>query len=200
MSGSWMISPNKIELKHTHIQFSCRGSNQKRIHLAYVDPRRFGKMRFLNPDNLEAHLKKIGVDVSSSDFNLRYLRNTFSKFPNKKIKPFLLDQKYFAGVGNYIACEICAFARILPDRVCSSFTDHEVKAILKATKSILNKSIKSNGLTFSGGYVDAFGNKGMGVQNLVVFHQKFCGLCKKTEVKKIELAQRGTFYCPSCQK
>ncbi|WP_443135159.1 zinc finger domain-containing protein [Halobacteriovorax sp. GB3] len=36
--------------------------------------------------------------------------------------------------------------------------------------------------------------------NLVVFYQKTCGLCHKSEVKKITLAGRGTYYCPSCQR
>ena len=75
-----------------------------------------------------------------------------------------------------------------------------MRRIILATKSVLEGSIKSNGMTFSGGYADTKGEKGEGVQNLVVFYQKVCGLCKTNTIKKIVLAQRGTYYCPHCQK
>jgi len=60
--------------------------------------------------------------------------------------------------------------------------------------------LASGGTTFQGGYRDSSGEKGLGVQHLVVFYQKTCQLCRKSEVKKIILAQRGTYYCPKCQK
>ena len=125
---------------------------------------------------------------------------SLKKFPNRQLKPFLLDQKYFAGSGNYIACEICAQAGIRPTRKCAKITKAEALKIKKATDSVINSSIENKGQSFSGGYRDATGEVDQGVQNLVVFYQKICGLCKKTEVKKIELKGRGTYFCPSCQR
>lgn len=197
MSGSWRISkePLSSDIKHVHLVFHGYGKT-----LSYVDPRRFGNLYFLDKSKAKEHLSRLGVDVSSHNFTVDYLLNLFRRFPAKQLKPFLLDQKYFAGVGNYIACEICARARVRPTRKCGKITKNEAQQLLSATHSILSKSIKSNGMTFSGGYQDAFGNKGEGVKNLVVFYQKICGICEKTPVKKIVLQGRGTYYCPSCQK
>jgi formamidopyrimidine-DNA glycosylase len=55
------------------------------------------------------------------------------------------------------------------------------------------------GVAFGGGYQDAHGEKGQGVQSLVVFYQKKCQLCQNSDVIKITLGQRGTYYCPQCQ-
>ena len=199
MSGSWRISSKKIFEKHTHLNMKAK-HNGKTFFLAYVDPRRFGKMRFFNEKNAGEFFDKLGVDVSSKDFSADYIYSTFQVHPKKIIKSFLLEQKYFAGIGNYMASEILALSRILPTRECKTISKEEACKIKKSTKKVIEGSLKKQGLTFSGGYVDAHGEKGKALQNLVVFHQKICGMCKKADVIKTIIGGRGTFFCPKCQK
>jgi formamidopyrimidine-DNA glycosylase len=197
MSGSWRINPDPLP-PHSHIRLIGEGKKGVR-ELTYVDPRRFGNMHFLAGDDAVVYCNRLGVDIAGSEFTAEYIYSTLKKYPERKLKVFLLDQAYFAGVGNYIACEICALAGIRPTRKAGKVTKAEAKKIKKATGDVLGGQIKAGGLTFSGGYSDAFGDKGEGVSNLVVFNQKECQLCGG-EVKKIVLAQRGTYYCPRCQK
>lgn len=199
MSGGWRYSKSKIDVKHTHIQFKGI-SNGTTLYFAYVDPRRFGRIFYYNQKHFDEYMLDRGIDISTDNFNLKYLINLKKNKPNKILKPFLLDQHYFAGVGNYIASEICARAGLLPTRTMSSLSNNDLKKILNATQSILNDTIKNGGTTFSGGYADANGDKGLGVQNLVVFYQKICGMCKKPDIIKITQQARGTYYCPHCQK
>jgi len=200
MSGSWRISKTKIEEKHTHVQYEVQGKKGNRFFLGYVDPRRFGNMYYVFESEAQKHFNQLGVDIASAEFTTDYIYKVLKDHPSKVLKPFLLDQKYFAGCGNYIASEICARAGIRPTRRCGKITRAEAEKIRIATDSVLTGSIENNGMTFSGGYSDTKGEKGEGVQNLVVFYQETCGLCQTTKVKKITLAQRGTYYCPSCQK
>jgi formamidopyrimidine-DNA glycosylase len=201
MSGGWRISNHPLNESHVHLQWKMKSlKDQKTVFLSYQDPRRFGSLGFLTFQ--EAHLKiqSLGVDVSSEHFNLDYLQSIFKKHPEKAIKPFLLDQKYFAGIGNYMANEICARAGIRPTRKIKKIKKEELQKIFEASKKVLDLSQKSGGLTFLGGYKDIYGSKGQGLAHLVVFHQKICQICKKTPVKKSNLGNRATFYCPSCQK
>jgi formamidopyrimidine-DNA glycosylase len=198
MSGGWRCSPFKIKEKHTHLQWTIRHATGH-SYLAYVDPRRFGKMYWLREKTLDLQLGKMGPDVSTSDFDQHYLFSIFQKYPHKKIKPFLLDQKYFAGIGNYMACEICALSSIHPERTCGKISKKECLLLKTATKKVIQGSLKYQGLTFSGGYRDTTGGKGKALNNLVVFHQKICGMCKKTDVTKIILNGRGTYFCSACQ-
>ena len=200
MSGSWRISSSKIKEKHTHIQFETIGKNKKKIYLAYVDPRRFGHLYYYWEPEAQSFMGELGVDIGSEEFTGDYVYQTLKKFPLKVLKPFLLDQKYFAGCGNYIASEICARAGIRPTRRCGKVTRKDAEKIADVTKIVLDQSLASNGMTFSGGYSDTSGDIGEGVKNLVVFYQDLCGLCGKTPVKKIVLQTRGTYYCPKCQK
>ena len=199
MSGSWRISDTFIEVKHTHVQIEGT-HNGKKVFLGYVDPRRFGNIHFLNIENETEWLKRLGPDVSSPDYTWEYIWSLVKKKPLKVLKPLMLEQNIFAGIGNYMASEICARAGIRPTRRMGKLTKADCKKLISATSSVLDDTITNGGTTFSGGYADAYGDKGEGVKNLVVFYQKVCGLCKETEVKKITLAGRGTYYCPKCQK
>jgi len=157
-------------------------------------------MHFLTFDQSKEWLTRLGADVSSSDFTANYIYKRCQRYPNKKIKAYLLEQNHFAGVGNYMASEICARAKVLPDRTAGSISKKEAKLLFESTKTLLNNTLESGGTTFSGGYQDAFGDAGEGVKNLVVFYQDTCRMCHKTKVIKTTLLGRGTYHCPRCQK
>lgn len=195
MTGTWLISKTKIIEKHTHVQLkSDKG------YLAYVDPRRFGHMYLFDAQKAQEKLNELGIDLLDKEFTLEYFTTSLNKYPERKIKVSLLDQRLFAGTGNYIANEICAHGRVRPGRKIKSLTRKEIQLLYDGIFKVLNPTINSGGTTFAGGYRDTSGEKGQGVNHLVVFYQKICQLCKKTPVKKIILAQRGTYYCPNCQR
>ncbi|TDJ04479.1 MAG: Fpg/Nei family DNA glycosylase [Deltaproteobacteria bacterium] len=194
MTGGWIISKESLDEKHKHVEFICDD-----IYLSYVDPRRFGFIHYMDESGKENFLTRLGPDPFSKDFNAEYIYSVLKKYPNRQLKPFLLDQKYFAGIGNYLASEICALAGVRPTRRAGKVTKKEAGKLKEATDAILNKSIKANGATFWGGYRDTSGEKGDGLNHLVVFFQRDCGMCGGV-VKKIILGGRGTFYCPKCQK
>lgn len=197
MTGTWLISRNKIEEKHTHFQlYSC---NEKG-YLAYVDPRRFGHMYLLDEQCAKVKLKELGVDLLDKSFTLEYFSQALMKYPNRFIKATLLDQSLFAGTGNYIANEICAYGSVLPHRRVNTLSKIEIENLYKGVFKVINPTIKSGGTTFAGGYRDTSGDKGSGVHHLVVFYQKICQICKKEKIIKTQLAARGTYHCPSCQK
>lgn len=194
MTGTWLIGETIKSGKHTHLTLK----NDK-FTLAYDDPRRFGHMYYFTAKEASAKLATLGMDLADPELDEKYIEQAIKRYPNRMLKVHLLDQKLFAGSGNYIASEICARAKILPTRKCKDVSKSEYKKILNAIKVVLDGSIASGGTTFQS-YRDSTGEKGKGVYHLVVYNQKICQMCKKTPVKKIILAQRGTYFCPYCQK
>lgn len=195
MTGTWLVGESIKTTKHTHL--TLKGKHHT---LAYDDPRRFGKLFYFSADEASRKLAELGMDLADPALNLKYITEVVRRFPDRALKVTLLDQKLFAGSGNYIANEICARAGIRPTRKCSKVKKEEFPKLLKAIHQVIAPAIASGGTTFQGGYRDSSGEKGLGVQHLVVFYQKVCQVCKVTPVKKIILAQRGTYYCPKCQK
>ena len=195
MTGTWLISKNKVTEKHTHLQFKSDDG-----YLAYVDPRRFGHMYLYNEDQSQKKLAELGIDLLDIDFTLEYFKESLLRYPNRHLKVTLLDQSLFAGTGNYIASEICAHGGVRPERLVKDLKKSEFKKLYDGVFKVINPTVASGGAAFAGGYRDATGEKGAGVQHLVVFYQKECQLCHKTKVIKIVLGQRGTYFCPRCQK
>ncbi len=195
MTGTWLVGETIKSGKHTHLTLKSKTHT-----LAYDDPRRFGHMYFFNAVEAQRKLDELGMDLADPELDLAYLTKAIKKYPDRALKVHLLDQKLFAGSGNYIANEICARARIRPTRKCGKVKVDEFSKILIAIHEVIGPALKSGGTTFQGGYRDSTGERGEGVQHLVVFYQKVCQICKKTPVKKIILAQRGTYYCPQCQR
>lgn len=199
MTGSWRISHTPLKEKHNHLEI--KGIHkEKEVYLSYVDPRRFGHMYLYDQNQSKEKLNELGVDLKSRQFTADYLYQTTQKYPNRLIKVHLLDQKLFAGTGNYIASEVCARAGILPHRKNETISLSDCKRLHKATDIVITGATKTGGTTFQGGYADTTGSKGNGVGHLVVFYQKTCQLCKKIRVVKTYLNKRGTYHCPSCQK
>lgn len=207
MSGTWIRSKRPLQEKHAHIILTDNTKNtddESFNTLTYVDPRRFGHFYVLNEENFKARMNLLPVDISSSDFDESMIALQFFKAPQKMLKPYLLDQAAFPGVGNYMASEICARSGILPSRLCGDITDIEITKIKQAMNTVINGAVDTKGTTFSGGYRDADGNKGEGVKHLVVFYQAHCQMCLEkgivTEVIKTVMNTRGTYHCPVCQK
>ena len=199
MSGAWLLSDSRITEKHTHLQFEGECLAGMR-HLAYVDPRRFGHMYLYSAGQAANKLHQLGHDLLSPQFTLKYFTGALLKYPQRRIKVTLLDQSLFAGTGNYIANEICAHGGVLPHRLVATLNRAEIKRLYLAVDKVLTPTIGHGGTAFGGGYRDASGERGTGVQHLVVFYQATCQLCRRTPVIKTILAQRGTYHCPRCQR
>jgi formamidopyrimidine-DNA glycosylase len=112
----------------------------------------------------------------------------------------LLDQEFVAGVGNIYADEALFRAGITPTRKVKNLKAAEKLPLLKAVQDVLRKGIKYQGTTFSD-YRKPDGGKGDNYERLMVYGRgglpcRTCG----TTLRKTVVAQRGTVYCPQCQK
>jgi formamidopyrimidine-DNA glycosylase len=162
----------------------------------YCDSRMFGKTRIL--DNLEM-LQNIGPEPLGGGLGREGFFNMLRKH-KVKIKILLLNQAFLAGLGNIYACEALYYAGIHPKRKSDKITRRESDKLLEGIKKILSQSVKQGGSSVDR-YVNASGEKGRMQNHLKVYGRE--GLpCERCggKVKKINLGQRGTYYCPRCQK
>jgi len=200
MTGTWRYSTSPLKEKHGHLELKIKKNDQSIYYLTYVDPRRFGHMYFYDKEKAFAKLDELGIDLKDKKFTLDYFTSSLIRYPNRFIKVTLLDQKLFAGTGNYIASEICAHAGVLPQRRVSSLSRNEIKKLYLSVDKVLGPALETGGTTFQGGYQDSNGDKGKGVSGLIVFYQKICQKCLNNKVTKIILGSRGTYYCSNCQR
>lgn len=168
--------------------------------LFFNDMRKFGWMRLVDQKQLHDITDKYGVEPLIKDFTLERLKEILKRYPNRKIKHLLGDQSLIAGLGNIYLDESCWCAKIKPTRIVSSLKPKEIKALFNCIPKILKLAIFKNGTSFSD-YVQLDGKQGRMVKWLKVYNKagQKCSRCKSV-IKKIKLNQRGTHFCPNCQK
>ena len=201
MSGQIKIRNEKeILLKHDHVRITIESANKIFYYIVYNDPRRFGYIDLLNKNEIKKHflLKNLGVDPFSKKFTKEYLSNIF-KNRSKNIKNSLIDQNIIAGIGNIYASEILFQAKINPFRNVNALIDEDLKSIIRATKSILKKSITLGGTTIKD-HTQPNGKLGYFKQKLQVYGKKNekCSICNKILLIAY-ISKRSTYYCNQCQ-
>jgi formamidopyrimidine-DNA glycosylase len=178
-----------------HERIAMRFRNGGR--LAFGDARKFGRVRLHEGDARGA--LGVGVDALSSDLDASAFAALLVR-RTTPIKVLLLDQRRLAGVGNIYACEALFRAGIRPKRRAGRLTARQRDRLLKALRAVLQKAIKLRGSSVDD-YVDAEGLPGSFQKLLSVYGRAGlpCRRCR-TPIKRIVLAQRGTFFCPACQQ
>ena len=117
------------------------------------------------------------------------------------IKSKLLDQSFIAGLGNIYVDESLWLAKIHPEKKSDTISGIKIRRLSDAIPMILKKAIEHNGTTIIN---FSFGNDSIGSykEKLNVFGKtgEVCIRCKKSKIVKIFVSQRGTHFCPRCQK
>lgn len=199
MTGKFFIEKDDDVVPHSHERVRLILSD-KRI-LRYEDQRKFGKWNLVSsPEQL---YDKIGLEPLSKEFTLKAFKNLLQN-SKRQIKPFLLDQKYIAGLGNIYVDEALWEAKIHPLRITQTLTDKEITLLHKSVIIVLKKGIENTGTTLGSlrsNYFSVSGRRGGNQHALNVFRREGlpCSRCE-TIIKKIVVGQRGTHFCPSCQK
>jgi formamidopyrimidine-DNA glycosylase len=197
MSGRVLYNaPPGVRTKHTHAVFQFSDSTE----LEYRDHRRFGLLAAYEVRRLGQvpEIRLLGKDPLSRDFDADYLWPLLQK-SQQEIKPFLLDQRKVAGLGNIYACESLFLAQIKPTRRCFTFTSEHTTRLIGAIRKVLRVAIRNRGTSFSD-FMDSDGKPGENQSSLMVFQRegKECFRCG-AQIKRMRQGNRSSFYCSRCQ-
>lgn len=183
---------NEACAAHTHIEFPLDTGNI----LCFRDPRRFGRI-WLIGENEASPLEGLGpdaLDIPEKVFISSLLQR------NRRIKPLLLDQTVIAGMGNIYADESLFRARIHPETQSSLLKKKKLSALWKHSQEVLHEAIDRGGSSISD-FVSPGGVIGTYQEEHGVYGREGlpCSCCGAI-IQRIVVGQRGTHFCPRCQK
>ena len=185
--------------KHDRVIFNL-SKNRK---LIYNDVRKFGFIKFVQKKNVNQnlHLKNLGPEPLEKNFNFSYFKQYIIN-KNRTIKDILMDQKFISGLGNIYVNETLFYSGIKPTKKVKNLSESEIRKIIKFTKKILSKAITLGGSSIKNFSSDN-GKKGSFQQYFSVYGKKGDKCSKKScdsNIIKIVISNRATFYCDKCQK
>ena len=211
MTGKFFIEKKKhlkrlsfyhnLDRNYSHDHLVITFNNKSKLF--YNDVRRFGFIKVYKKNELNKclHLKYLGPEPLSINFNFKYLFEQLKK-KSLKIKDFLMNQKVVSGLGNIYVNEILFLSKILPYRKSSSLKSFEISKIISNTKQILKKSIR-----FGGSSIRDFKNmqgKSGKFQEEFKIYGKIDQNCSNVNcngiIKLVKISNRATYYCNQCQK
>jgi formamidopyrimidine-DNA glycosylase len=193
MTGGLCLAPRGAPRdKHIHVCLSLDNGNE----LRFRDPRKFGRMWLV--DDPRPVIGKLGpepLEISLREFHARICAHRGA------LKPLLLDQTFLAGIGNIYADESLWYARLHPLRRVESLTRAERARLYRAIRRVLTRAIAVGGTSIDVMYRRINGMSGGFTESLRAFDQEKrpCRRCG-TPIQKIVVGQRGTHFCPTCQR
>lgn len=163
--------------------------------LLYDDVRQFGRLEYFK--ELPISIADVGPDalkVSFADFYARLKQHRTA------VKSLLLNQSFISGVGNIYADEALFASRLHPRAKSDRISKSRAELLHRNLVEILHLAIQHRGSSISD-YVDALGDRGAYQQLHNVYGRETepCPRCQ-TPIRRIVLGQRGTHYCPRCQR
>ncbi|MBI2040418.1 bifunctional DNA-formamidopyrimidine glycosylase/DNA-(apurinic or apyrimidinic site) lyase [Candidatus Microgenomates bacterium] len=188
----------KMPNAHTRVIFSF----SDRSKLYFNDQRKFGWIRVSDKiqDTSNKLFEKLGPEPLEKEFTWQILKNNLLNHKSQPVKVAIMDQSVVSGVGNIYSNEACFNASLDPRKKVNQLTDKEFKSLHRGVQKALRDGIRHGGSTRAH-FRDPEGHKGYFLDYAYVYglDNHPCKVCK-TEIKKIQLAGRGTYYCQHCQK
>ncbi len=163
----------------------------------FSDLRQFGWYRLMPTDHVAAAIDAFAFGPEGTGQDAITDAQLFAALQRRTIpiKQAILDQSVVAGVGNIYADEALFRARIHPQQPANTLSKPIVKRLREAIVWALDMGIAQGGAKIihqraypTDGFPAIHGREG-----------EPCLGCSGT-VKKIVVATRGTYFCPSCQR
>lgn len=196
MSGSLrVVTDGRPARKHDHVELAFANG----ARLRFSDPRRFGSVHLTRRPESHRLLAGLGPEPLSEAFDGAHL-HALGRRRNAPVKHFLMDGRVVAGVGNIYACEALHAAGIHPLRAAGRVSRQRYDRLADAVKAVLAMAIEAGGTTLRD-FVNVDGEPGYFSLRLNVYGQEglSCRYCN-TPIRRITQGQRGTWYCPGCQR
>lgn len=196
MSGNLTVHGPADEAR-SHVHLVLLLDDGQRIF--FDDERKFGRVRLLDPAGLAALDAAHGPEPLDERFTVAELARLLAG-RRTKIKPLLLDQSLIAGMGNIYASEALWLARIDPLMPAAAVDAAGAEALHAAIRAVLEQAIAHEGSSLRN-YRNSYGQRGQNQEHFLVYDREGapCQRCQ-TPIERIVLAQRSTFYCPTCQR
>jgi formamidopyrimidine-DNA glycosylase len=181
---------------HTHLVVRLEDDRE----LRFVDPRRFGGVRFASLDALWATppLSELGPEPLDSGFDGASLAARVGR-SRRTVRSALLDQTVVAGIGNIYALEAAFLAGVDPRARCHRLRPTAWARLAAALVEVLREGIAHGGTT-SQDFRGADGAMGRHQDALWVYGRggETCQRCGST-LEAVSFEGRGGVRCPGCQ-
>ena len=162
----------------------------------------FGHIHLIKPGKAQNHpqIGTLGVEPLSDDFTMNKLESMLEG-KRGRIKSYLVDQRFIAGIGNVCVQDILWHAELHPTRKTNTLNSDDIKKLHHAIQHVLREGIRWGP---GPGEQDVWGNRGQwgkhaGWPQIAYRTEKPCPTCQ-TLVEELRVGSTTSYICSKCQK
>jgi formamidopyrimidine-DNA glycosylase len=196
MTGNLLLDDSSTMPRHLRAVIRLEGGGR----LLFTDARRFGQAVILDGDGLDDYFAaRLGVEPLSEALTAEELCR-LAAGRRAPLKSFLLNQSGIAGIGNIYADEALHRAALHPLSPAGSMKPEDCERLREGIVATLEAGLRSGGASVDD-YLDARGERGA-MQDEFLVHTREGEPCPRcgAEIRRIVVAGRSTYFCPSCQR
>ena len=150
-------------------------------------------------------IKKLGKDVLNPETTVKHIIDKLVSpaYCNRQIGGFLTEQSFFAGLGNYLRCDILFVAGVHPARKPNQLTKNQLNKLAKEIIRIPRQSYQTESITNDLKAVQKLITQGSSLEDarFWVFHREGlpCYRCSTKIIKK-NTGGQPCYICEKCQQ
>jgi formamidopyrimidine-DNA glycosylase len=187
MTGELTVKPQPFDAgKHDHLVLHLRDRA-----LVFNDPRQFGRVQFHTGKSLPSTWSTLPPQPMDAAFNVKRVTGVLQRHARQPLKALLLDQRYFPGIGNWMADEALWQARLHPNIAAGSLAPKPITTLHRCLRQISKVALETVGSDWNDP-----------PRHWLFRHRwKSGGSCPRcgTPLKRAELRGRTACWCPKCQ-
>jgi formamidopyrimidine-DNA glycosylase len=195
MTGNLILGDPGEDVRYLRAVIRLEGG----ASLLFTDARRFGTAVVLDDDDLEEYMApRAGIEPLSERLTAEQI-GALAEGRRAPLKSFLLVQSGIAGIGNIYADEALWRAQLHPLSPAGSMRPEHWERLRKGIVDTLEAGLANGGASIDD-YRDARGEEGT-MQDEFLVHTREGLPCLRcgTEVRRIVVGGRSTYFCPGCQ-
>lgn len=187
MEGDLRVEPAEFELrKHDYLVLG-----QDRQSLVFHDTRLFGRIHFFHGEGVPAWWAKLPPSIFSEAFTRDAVADFLARRKRTALKPLLLMQERFPGVGNWMADEILWRAGLHPARLAGELKPGEITRFHATVVDVCRLAVETIDADWR--YPDDW---------LFTHRWEKGGACPRcgADLERATIGGRTTAWCPKCQR
>lgn len=180
-------SPGHTPEKHDHLVLYTRTHA-----LVFQDPRLFGRVRFARSPQPPGWWSSLPTQVLSREFSVPGLKKILTQRRRTPLKPLLLLQEFFPGIGNWMADEILWQTRLDPRTRAGDLPEAAVAKFHAKIRKVAREAVRIIGRDWSDP-----------PRSWLFLHRwedgGACPRCRSRLMRR-PVGGRTTCWCPVCQQ
>ncbi len=188
MTGDLSTKPQPHEpARHEHLVLHTRT-----VALVFSDPRQFGSIQHHVGKETPPAWRNLPPQPTDPGFSVPLLRGALQRHARTPLKALLLDQRWFPGVGNWMADEVLWQMKLPPHVLAGSLDEKRVRALHRTVRKVCDVALKTIGEDWSDPPLNW----------LFRYRWEDGHCCPRCEAELVRETVRGrtACWCPVCQR